>query len=104
MLLDFESTLIIIYRKSGKKKAGPQNRRFASATCTRVSNALHRSKYLQQDWKYDSEDEKCTTKCAFLEKNSKFGITSFRKVGRERNDLAQRVTKSLTRERRTLFE
>ena len=29
-------------------KAGPQNRRFNSATCTAVSNALRRSKYLQQ--------------------------------------------------------
>ena len=43
-------------------------------------------------------------KISHLGKTYMFGLTSFRKVGRERNDLAQRVTKSLTRERRTLFE
>ena len=37
-----------IQENAKKMKAGPQNRRFPSVTCTRVSNALRWIIYLQQ--------------------------------------------------------
>ena len=76
----------IILENVKKIMAGPQNRRFASATCTTVSNTLRWSKYLQQHTEnIILKLKKCTTKttkCAFLVENFKFGITSFRKVVR----------------------
>ena len=58
-------------------KAGPQNRRFASVTCSKVSSATVWVKYPQQT--IIIEMKNVPLKCN-VEKNSKFGHTSFIKV------------------------
>ena len=74
------------------------------ATCMKQNfSTLSELSQLMNKWQFSIFFKaKIYFKIPISEQNGLFGLTSFRKVGRERNDLVQRVTKSLTRERKTL--